>query len=241
MTPGTLAGPGRPTIADIATAGPLSGRGAVRRRLARTTRRRHGATAPDRRRAVAALIGVATALILGGWLGALAGIAAAVLSGRLLRCLQLPAGLLELRRASDELPLALDLLAATLRSGAPPDHAAAAVAEAVGGPLGDRLAHVARALRLGADAAEAWRHLGRLPGADRLSRAAVRSSSSGAATAAAVGRLADDLRAERVVAAEAAARRAGVLLVLPLGFCFLPAFVLAGLVPVIVAIFGDVQ
>ncbi|PWU49675.1 secretion system protein, partial [Micromonospora globispora] len=53
-------------------------------------------------------------------------------------------------------------------------------------------------------------------------------------------RLADDLRADRSTAAEAAARRAGVLIVLPLGLCFLPAFILAGLVPVIVAVLGDV-
>ena len=38
----------------------------------------------------------------------------------------------------------------------------------------------------------------------------------------------------------AAARRSGVLIVLPLGLCFLPAFVLAGLVPVVVAVLGDV-
>ena len=38
----------------------------------------------------------------------------------------------------------------------------------------------------------------------------------------------------------AAARTAGVLVVLPLGLCFLPAFVLAGLVPVVVAVVGDV-
>jgi pilus assembly protein TadC len=42
-----------------------------------------------------------------------------------------------------------------------------------------------------------------------------------------------------VVAAEAAAQRAGVLIVLPLGVCFLPAFVAVGLVPVIVAILRD--
>ncbi|HEX7746632.1 MAG TPA: secretion system protein, partial [Micromonosporaceae bacterium] len=53
-------------------------------------------------------------------------------------------------------------------------------------------------------------------------------------------RVADDLRADRAAAAEAAARRAGVLVVLPLGLCFLPAFILAGLVPVIVAVLGDV-
>ncbi|HEU4425315.1 MAG TPA: type II secretion system F family protein, partial [Pilimelia sp.] len=65
-------------------------------------------------------------------------------------------------------------------------------------------------------------------------------STSGGALAGAFTRVADDLRADRAVAAEAAARRAGVLIVLPLGLCFLPAFVLAGLVPVIVAVLGDV-
>ena len=55
-----------------------------------------------------------------------------------------------------------------------------------------------------------------------------------------IAALADDLRADRAVAAEAAAQRAGVLIVLPLGLCFLPAFLLAGLVPVVVAVLGDV-
>ena len=43
-----------------------------------------------------------------------------------------------------------------------------------------------------------------------------------------------------LIAADADGRRAGVLIVLPLGLCFLPAFVLAGLVPVIVAVLGGV-
>jgi hypothetical protein len=42
------------------------------------------------------------------------------------------------------------------------------------------------------------------------------------------------------VAAASSTHRAGVLIVLPLGLCFLPAFVLAGLVPVVVAVLGDV-
>jgi pilus assembly protein TadC len=53
-------------------------------------------------------------------------------------------------------------------------------------------------------------------------------------------RIADDLRAARHADVEAAAQRAGVLIVLPLGLCFLPAFVLAGIAPVIVAVLGDV-
>jgi len=108
------------------------------------------------------------------------------------------------------------------------------------GPLGERLARTARSLRLGAEPAEAWAHLSDVPGAQRVVAAAIRSSASGGALAGAFLRLADDLRADRSVAAEAAARRAGVLIVLPLGLCFLPAFVLAGLVPVVVAVLGDV-
>ena len=82
--------------------------------------------------------------------------------------------------------------------------------------------------------------LAAVAGAGRMAQAAVRSSASGGALAGALTRLADDLRADRAVAGEAAARRAGVLIVLPLGLCFLPAFLLAGLVPVLIAVLGDV-
>jgi len=77
-------------------------------------------------------------------------------------------------------------------------------------------------------------------GAVRVARAAQRSAHSGAALAGALVRIADDLRNDIALANEAAARRAGVLVVLPLGLCFLPAFVLTGLVPVIVAVIGGV-
>jgi pilus assembly protein TadC len=189
---------------------------------------------------VAALAGLATAIVMGGWSGVLLGGLLAVGLDRGIRRLEPPAVRAQRLRAAAELPLGADLLAAALRAGAPVDHAAAAVAEALGGPLGERMARVARALRLGADADEAWAHLHPVNGAERVTRAAVRSSASGAALAGGLTRVADDLRADRAVAAEAAARRAGVLIVLPLGLCFLPAFVLAGLVPVIVAVLGDV-
>jgi len=97
---------------------------------------------------------------------------------------------------------------------------------------------VGRALRLGADAGTAWRHLADLDGASRLISAAVRSAGSGAALATTLRRIAADLRADDADRAEARARRAAVLLVLPLGLCFLPAFVLAGLAPVVIAVVG---
>lgn len=184
--------------------------------------------------------GLAVAVVVGGWIGVLVGCLAAVGLERVLRRLEPAAVRARRQREAADLPLAADLLAAVLRCGAPVDHAVATVAETLAGPLGERLARVGRAMRLGAPPDEAWAYLAPVAGADRLIRAAVRSHNSGAALAGALSRVADDLRADRAVATEAAARRAGVLIVLPLGLCFLPAFVLAGLVPVIVAVLGDV-
>ncbi|WP_425435431.1 type II secretion system F family protein [Micromonospora pattaloongensis] len=212
---------------------------AARRRLRRVVGSAP-AGARDLTRPVGGLAGVAVALLVGGAWGVAVGVATAFALPRLLRRLE-PAAARRIRqRESADLPLAADLLAAALRSGAPVDRAAAAVAEALGGPLGERLATAARALRLGAEPQEAWAQLAPVAGGERFGRAAVRSAASGAALAGALTRLADDLRADRAAATEAAARRAGVLIVLPLGLCFLPAFILAGLVPVIVAVLGDV-
>jgi pilus assembly protein TadC len=146
----------------------------------------------------------------------------------------------DLRRAATDLPAGADLLAAALRAGAPPGHAAAVVGAAVAGPVGSRLMRVGSALRLGESPERAWEYLADLPGGERVARAAVRSADSGAALAAALTRLADETRVARAAAAEAAARRAGVLVVLPLGLCFLPAFLLAGVVPVVVAVLDGV-
>ncbi|MEE6261272.1 type II secretion system F family protein [Plantactinospora sonchi] len=205
------------------------------------TSSRHGRPRPvDLIRLVSGLAGLAAGVLLGGWPGVPAGVVTAVLLDRSLRRLETAATRRHRLREAADLPLAADLLAAALRAGAPVDRAVSAVAEALDGPLGGRLTQVGRTLRLGGDPAEAWSELVAVPGGERLTRAAVRSAASGAALAGALTRLADDLRADRATAAEAAARRAGVLIVLPLGLCFLPAFILAGLVPVIVAVLGDV-
>ena len=194
----------------------------------------------DRIRLAAGLAAVAVAVLSGGWWGLLAGPVVAVVLDRGLRRLE-PAALRARRaREAAALPLAADLLAVTLRGGTPVEQAVAAVGEALPGPLGERLARVARLLRLGAPAAEAWAEIAPVTGGERLIRAAVRSADHGGALSAALRGLADDLRADRAAATEAAARRAAVLIVLPLGLCFLPAFILSGLVPVIVAVLGDV-
>jgi pilus assembly protein TadC len=68
----------------------------------------------------------------------------------------------------------------------------------------------------------------------------VRAAASGAPVAETLTRLADDSRAAARVAAVTAARRVGVQVVAPLGLCFLPAFVLLGIVPVIAGLAADV-
>ncbi|MET8147376.1 type II secretion system F family protein [Actinoplanes sp. NPDC005259] len=189
---------------------------------------------------VAVAAGSGVAAFAGRWWAVVIGVAVGFAVERQLGRRE-PAQVRDARlRAVADLPLSCDLLAAALRAGAPVDRAVSAVAEALGGPLGERLDRVGRSLRLGADHPEAWAHLADVAGADRLIASAVRSSASGGALARALTRLADDLRGDRAAAADAAARRAGVLIVLPLGLCFLPAFVLAGLVPVVVAVLGDV-
>jgi len=139
-----------------------------------------------------------------------------------------------------DLPLALDLLSCALCAGQPPSTAAAAVAAAVGGPVGDALLAVARAVALGAPPDIAWQPLGRLTGAAVAARAAARAAESGTQLADELGRIATDLRARRAANADARVRRAGVLVVLPLGLCFLPAFVLIGVIPIVLGVAGAV-
>ena len=236
-------------LAALALVSGRSGRRRTRRRLVavlaparpRSDRVAAGLGTPGLTTLVAGLAGVAVAVIVGGLAGALVGVLVAVALDRGLRRLE-PRAVRQRRVAvAEALPFAADLLAAVLRSGAPTARAVGQVAEAVGGPLGEHLDTVARGLRLGAPADEAWQALAGVPAAAPLVRAAVRASESGAALAGACGRLATEQRAAHESAADVAARRAGVLVVLPLGCCFLPAFVLLGVVPIVLGVLDDLR
>jgi pilus assembly protein TadC len=132
-----------------------------------------------------------------------------------------------------ELPSALDLLAACVSSGALLDSALAAVAGAFDGPVGALLTDIARLAALGAPPEEAWSAALRDPRWALVARAVIRAHHSGAALADVLNRVAADLRRDLRAQAETAAARAGVKAVLPLGLCFLPAFLLLGVVPVV--------
>jgi Flp pilus assembly protein TadB len=235
---GGLTAAGR--AARTASGGPADGVGA-RRRLRRLPLRR--APRPPSGRTpwlFGALAGAAVVALLPSAAGTGLGLVVAAVTVLVLRRMEPAAVRAEREQALADLPWAVDLVAAALRAGAPLDGALSAVAAALDGPLAARLQRIGHSLRLGATPDEAWQHLADLPAARRLTAAAVRSSASGSALSGALRRCSDDLRADASVRRQAGAQRAGVLIVLPLGLCFLPAFVLAGLVPVVLAVLGEV-
>ncbi|KUP96463.1 type II secretion system F family protein [Thermobifida cellulosilytica] len=142
-----------------------------------------------------------------------------------------PSGREQAESAPTALPLAVDLLVSGLRAGAHPTDVVAAVARALDGPLGAELDGVARRLRLGVDPAHAWQGVRGPAELAALGRAAARACRTGAPLADLLeAHAADCRRAVRARALELA-QRTGVLVVVPLGLCFLPAFVLVGVVP----------
>jgi pilus assembly protein TadC len=72
-----------------------------------------------------------------------------------------------------------------------------------------------------------------------LLRALCRSDTSGAALAGTCRRLADQLREHAQAQAAVTAGRSAVLMIAPLMCCFLPAFVLLGVVPVVVSVLSQ--
>jgi pilus assembly protein TadC len=144
------------------------------------------------------------------------------------------------REVAAALPRFADLVAACLESGAAPADALDVVRRHVQGPLAERMAPVVGALRSGVDPLTVYDGHGRDDPLRRLVVGLARAMESGAPLADMVAAVADDQRRRRRWSAEAAARRAGVHAVGPLVLCFLPAFVLLGVVPVVLSIAAEV-
>jgi pilus assembly protein TadC len=191
--------------------------------------------APDRTflgRAVAVVI-LTVFLVPGpmGWLlAAVAGGGIAVVAVRReRRASHLPAA---------QAAFAAELLAACLAAGAQPLSAVEAVADAAPDQIARLLAEVGTALRLGADPAAAWAPVLAEPSLGGLGRAVIRSLDTGAPLADLLADWATELRSDQHGRARAEVQRAGIKIVLPVGLCFLPAFVLVGVLPVIAALIG---
>ena len=188
------------------------------------------------RAAAAAAAGAGLAVLVGGAVGAVGGVVGTVASWVGLGRLE-PAELVRnRRRVAAALPLAADLISAGLAAGAPPDRVAEAVGTAVRGPLGDALCRAAAALRLGAEPATAWAPILAHPESRPLGRALAAAMTRGSAPGALLERVAADSRDRARWEAEARARSLGARAAAPLGLCFLPAFVLVGIVPLIATV-----
>lgn len=151
-----------------------------------------------------------------------------------------PAALLRRREENvAALPQVCDLLAVCLESGLPLRGATRALAEIVPGSVPEALTRVCDRVSLGIPEAEAWRELAEEPGLEVLGREVARTVGSGIALAQVLRGLAVDARREAHAAAEVKAKRVGVRSVLPLMVCFLPAFILLGIVPIIGGIVAE--
>ena len=137
-------------------------------------------------------------------------------------------------REQRELPAIASLLAALLESGATIERSVAALAQSHTGAAAPSLQRVAAAMHLGAGPQEAWNaaSIALTPIAEALQR----SATTGAPAATLLAAVAVDEQRVWQSRAEVAARSAGVRAILPLVVCFLPAFFLVGVVPVIVSV-----
>ncbi len=143
----------------------------------------------------------------------------------------------EQRRIGRALPDAIDLLVLTVQAGLTPRDAIAHLARH--GPPATRpgFAAVVARLQRGALFADALHELPRTlgPAATSIAVSIGAADRSGSALGPTLERLSIEARAERRRLAEADARRLPVRLSFPLVGCTLPAFVLLGIAPAIVA------
>lgn len=194
---------------------------------------------PDRPAVLAALLPAGAAL---GWaVAGTAGAATGAVAGA--------AALLMLRRGArsrpgtadaGDLAAAWDLLATCLAAGLTVPDAVAAASRRLPGAAGDTVRRVSGLLALGADPGQAWSVAAASPDLAGVARAAGRSATTGSALGRAARSEAARLRGELTDRAEERAQRAAVRITAPLGLCFLPAFLVLGIVPVVIGLAGQV-
>jgi len=142
------------------------------------------------------------------------------------------------REVRDGVPVACDLLAVCVEAGRPARGALRLVAEAVGEPTRGVLLGVVNQIELGVDEGEAWAALGAQPGYRAVARDVGRSLRSGVALGDLLRAHASEARTAREADSRARARQVAVAGVLPLVTCFLPAFLLVGVVPIFGGLVG---
>lgn len=152
------------------------------------------------------------------------------------RLLRRPAGS---RAVRGQAPVAMEFLAVCLDAGAPVASAVRSVVEVSPEVTASLLGRVLAYLDVGRAPEEAWAELGDDAVWGAAARDFVRSARSGTALSEALRRHAADLRQGDHEEETKRARTVGVKSVGPLMGCFLPAFVLVGVIPIIAGLLGD--
>lgn len=130
-------------------------------------------------------------------------------------------------------PVVADLLSAAVAAGSSVSQATETLTRVLDEPMRSRLEHVHVATQLGASPSDAWGSLLDDDALSPIASAVIRSAHTGASVSVVLDAAAGDLRQAHRAQVEVAARSAGVRSVAPLALCFLPAYLLVGVVPVI--------
>lgn len=195
-----------------------------------------------RLRPVFAVVGfVAGWSFLGGTLGVLGGLGAAVAMWVVVGRIEDPVVRRRREQLVAELPMAVDLVGSCLSAGASLQVALGRVAAAWEGPVAEEFDVIRHRLDVGVEPSAVWRDVAGDPQLAPLGRVVARALDTGAPIAQAVHKLADELRQLAASEVELRARAIEVKAAAPLGVCLLPAFVLLGVVPLVAGIFSTMQ
>jgi len=145
------------------------------------------------------------------------------------------------RAVAEDVAVVTELLAGCLAAGLLMTEALDAAAVAGDDATAAACHATAAALRRGEPADEAWWRWRADPWLAPIGRTAQRSTQTGAAAADELHRAAARLRAKRRARLQEKVQRASVWVVVPLGLCFLPAFVLVAVVPLVAGLFGSLR
>jgi pilus assembly protein TadC len=212
----------------------------VTAKLTRLIEGRAGAP-PLRRRVMAGMVSALTLSLagagIGGWLGRVIWFSVPIVAATVVLVLGWvqPQSARRRQQLIMEVPQALELMAACLGAGLPARTACAAVVRAFGGAVADDLGQVLALQQLGLPEVAAWRTLRDHPQLGPVSADLARSVESGTSVVEGLRHHAAAAREARRSDLEVRARTVGVRSVLPLMMCFIPSFLLLGIVPAVVS------